>query len=62
MELFRASGLTTGVIKLAWRRTSDTDGSGTALEDSDTVNNSTLSVGCDYGAGNYNWGSSNIRL
>ena len=56
MEMFRASSLTTGVIKLAWRRASDTDGSGTALEDSDTVNNSTLSVG-DYGAGNYNWGT-----
>ena len=56
MEMFRSSGLTTGVIKLAWRRASDTDGSGTALEDSDTVNNSTLSVG-DYSGGNYNWGT-----
>ena len=56
MEMFRASSLTTGVIKLAWRRASDTDGSGTALEDSDTVNNSTLSVG-DYSGGNYNWGT-----
>ena len=56
MEMFRSSSLTTGVIKLAWRRASDTDGSGTALEDSDTVNNSTLSVG-DYSAGNYNWGT-----
>ena len=56
MEMFRASSLTTGVIKLAWRRASDTDGTGTALEDSDTVNNSTLSVG-DYSGGNYNWGT-----
>ena len=56
MQMFRASGLSSGVIKLAWRRASDTDGTGTALEDSDTVNNSTLSVG-DYGGGNYNWGT-----
>ena len=56
MEMFRASSLTTGVIKLAWRRASDTNGSGTALEDSDTVNNSTISVG-DYSGGNYNWGT-----
>ena len=56
MQMFRASGLSSGVIKLAWRRASDTDGTGTALEDSDNVNNSTLSVG-DYGGGNYNWGT-----
>ena len=53
--VFRASGLTSGVMKIAWRRASDSDGTGTALVDSATVNNSTLSVG-DYGGGNYNWG------